>query len=692
MGWECKIVYMTSTTRRLNPPAFASASVIATAIALLLLSAYCYAVSASTLAVERFFGKGGAGGRPQQPIVKPPPAKASRNNSKPPAKSNGKAPAKSNGAKGSKPAAKGAPAKASAKGAPAKGGVPGTRRVPTGVPTPLPRMPTSGVFPVGRNPPGTTRSNAAVTAAVTAAATAARISKKATAAAKLPNATAATKLLAKKAAAVSASAQKKVDKIYGAAGAPGTALARASAQAVPGTTPAKAGAAGAPGTTPARANAANAASIAAIAAFRAADLVSKKAPAAAKRPNATPATKLFAQKAAAAAASARKKAIKAPTAIWTGNKLGFDIDGKWVPVSGAGARVLVKRDGKFVPVPAGAPGTTLASAGVPGTRANAVITAATAALVSKKATAAAKSPNATPATKLLANKAAAVSASARKKAIKLYGASGATSAVAAAGKTPAVNKAGNKDWRSLTQDGVAVTKDGSLEWKLSKSGGKDQTVYRDVAARKFEVGKPISFKMMWKTNSNNGGQSGACTSIKDNNLRCLAGTGDIRLGLFQKGDQTNNAKGMQVRVSPHLSPNWKTSVGGQTVDGRPKPESHTNLSLWTRNSTGNNNRGDGLMDDDCQNDPKKQHCGYSRDVKTTSGANAPFNAEYPLDVTVTRTGATAYKMDLNMNNSTYKLQGNFASKAAVPENIDIMALTYTNTSRPYDSISVRDVA
>ena len=666
---------MTSTTLRLKPPAFASASVVATAIALLLLSAYCYAVSASTLAVERFFGKGGKGGgakpkpSPSKPSGKKAPAKKS------PSKPSGKkAPAKKSPVKA---AAKGAPAKAGAKGTPAKGGVPGSRRVPAGgsVPLPDPRR----IDRASARPTFAGATPARARALVSAAKTAALASKKATAAAKRPKATAATKLLAKKAAAAAASAQKKVDKIRRTpAGAPGTALAGASARAVSGTTPA------------ARANAANAASNAAIAAFRAAALVSNKATAAAKSPNATAATKLFAQKAAATAASTRKKAINAqPT--WYGNKKGFYIDDKWVPVSGAEARVLVKRDGKLVPVPAGVSGTTLAGAGVAGTRANAVVTAAaTAALVAKKATAAASGRNATAATRLLARRAAAVSATAKKKAVKLYGASGATSAVAAAGKTTAVQNAGNGDWRALTQDGAAVTKDGSLEWKLSKSGGKDQTVFRDVASRKFEVGKPIAFKMMWKTNGNNGGQSGACTSIKDNNLRCLAGTGDIRLGLFDRGDSTQNAKGMQVRVSPHLSPNWKTSVGGQTVDGRPKPESHTNLSLWTRNNSGGNNRGDGLMDDDCQSGGG--HCGYSRDIKTTSGANAPFNAEYPMDVTVTRTSATAYNMDLNMNNSTYKLQGNFANKALVPENIDVMALTYTNTSRPYESISVRDTA
>ena len=650
---------MTSTTLRLKPPAFASASVVATAIALLLLSAYCYAVSASTLAVERFFGKGGKGGG-----AKPKPSPSKPSGKKAPAK---KSPVKA--------AAKGAPAKAGAKGTPAKGGVPGSRRVPAGgsVPLPDPRR----IDRASARPTFAGATPARARALVSAAKTAALASKKATAAAKRPKPTAATKLLAKKAAAAAASAQKKVDKIRRTpAGAPGTALAGASARAVSGTTPA------------ARANAANAASNAAIAAFRAAALVSNKATAAAKSPNATAATKLFAQKAAATAASTRKKAINAqPT--WYGNKKGFYIDDKWVPVSGAEARVLVKRDGKLVPVAVS--GTTLAGAGVAGTRANAVVTAAaTAALVANKATAAAKGKNATAATRLLARRAAAVSATAKKKAVKLYGASGATSAVAAAGKTTAVQNAGNGDWRALTQDGAAVTKDGSLEWKLSKSGGKDQTVFRDVASRKFEVGKPIAFKMMWKTNGNNGGQSGACTSIKDNNLRCLAGTGDIRLGLFDRGDSTNNAKGMQVRVSPHLSPNWKTSVGGQTVDGRPKPESHTNLSLWTRNNSGGNNRGDGLMDDDCQSGGG--HCGYSRDIKTTSGANAPFNAEYPMDVTVTRTSATAYNMDLNMNNSTYKLQGNFANKALVPENIDVMALTYTNTSRPYESISVRDTA
>ena len=671
---------MTSTTLRLKPPAFASASVVATAIALLLLSAYCYAVSASTLAVERFFGKGGKGGG-----AKPKPSPSKPSGKKAPAK---KSPVKAAAKKSPvKAAAKGAPAKAGAKGTPAKGGVPGSRRVPAGgsVPLPDPRR----IDRASARPTFAGATPARARALVTAAKTAALASKKATAAAKRPKATAATKLLAKKAAAAAASAQKKVDKIRRTpAGAPGTALAGASARGVSGTTLAGAGAQGVSGTTPAaRANAANAASNAAIAAFRAAALVSNKATAAAKSPNATAATKLFAQKAAATAASTRKKAINAqPT--WYGNKKGFYIDDKWVPVSGAEARVLVKRDGKLVPVAVS--GTTLAGAGVAGTRANAVVTAAaTAALVANKATAAAKGKNATAATRLLARRAAAVSATAKKKAVKLYGASGATSAVAAAGKTTAVQNAGNGDWRALTQDGAAVTKDGSLDWKLSKSGGKDQTVFRDVASRKFEVGKPIAFKMMWKTNGNNGGQSGACTSIKDNNLRCLAGTGDIRLGLFDKGDSSKNAKGMQVRVSPHLSPNWKTSVGGQTVDGRPKPESHTNLSLWTRNNSGGNNRGDGLMDDDCQSGGG--HCGYSRDIKTTSGANAPFNAEYPMDVTVTRTSATAYNMDLNMNNSPYKLQGNFANKALVPENIDVMALTYTNTSRPYESISVRDV-
>ena len=228
--------------------------------------------------------------------------------------------------------------------------------------------------------------------------------------------------------------------------------------------------------------------------------------------------------------------------------------------------------------------------------------------------------------------------------------------------------------------------------------------------------------------------------IADKHLRCLAGTGDFRIGFFQSNKRVygdtcegmeNNMekqtcqskerlnkdfddyKGFQIRIHPHISRSF-----GEVIRLKEKEnnnESHINLSLWTRLKKGNH----GLMSDQCQGN---DHCGFMKGWQWGSepvpfGPNAPFGKSYDVSVVIERLSKTAYTTTVTVNGQTTKLQGTFNDgpkstaysrenirakfksgekveglEAFLPEQIDTVAITYTNSSRRYKYVDIEDLS
>lgn len=254
---------------------------------------------------------------------------------------------------------------------------------------------------------------------------------------------------------------------------------------------------------------------------------------------------------------------------------------------------------------------------------------------------------------------------------------------------------------------------------LVKPVKKPLTIHTYFEPVKFEIGKKITFKMRWKSDGYKGSDrdfdctkqdpEGKGKGIGDNLLRCLAGTGDFRMGFFDSTKKVtqsgwcdgnknknkcegqrietrfNDYPGFQVRFQPHLHSNYNDI---ERLRQRNSNEPHTNIAMWTRLEHGEN----GLMSDECQN---INHCGFKRDSYSGEppqgyGPNTPFGKEVDLIFEVTRTKKDKYEVYLILNGvKSKKMDGDFNSKF-MPSEFDTFAITYTNSSRRYDYIQVTD--
>lgn len=251
---------------------------------------------------------------------------------------------------------------------------------------------------------------------------------------------------------------------------------------------------------------------------------------------------------------------------------------------------------------------------------------------------------------------------------------------------------------------------------------KPTTLHRYFNPIDFRVGKKIRVSMKWKTDGENDdakrefdcGKANPTQQglgIADRHLRCLAGTGDFRIGFFQsnvkvggetcegnekrqtceKKERINEAfddyKGFQVRIEPHVSASFK-NLPGRLIEDR-TGEPHNNLALWTRIQEGEH----GLMSDQCQ---EIDHCGFSKSdgwgtQPTSFGPNAPFGKQYNVVVVINRVSETEFIATVTVHDDTNVLKGKFETKFK-PEHIDMIGITYTNSSRAYQYVELEDLS
>lgn len=285
-------------------------------------------------------------------------------------------------------------------------------------------------------------------------------------------------------------------------------------------------------------------------------------------------------------------------------------------------------------------------------------------------------------------------------------------------QTPPSNA--NGWYKSASESKISAYQNGVF-WSPVK---KPTTIHRYFTPVTFSPGSHIDFSLNWQSDGDVGNQNREleCSNanptkqgkgISDSYLRCLAGTGDFRIGFFQSnrktGDNTcegnhlkdncqaphlptkdfNDYRGFQFRIQPHLSAGYGATQARLMEDhGNGKKESHINLNLWSRIGAGEN----GLMSDECQ---AIDHCGYSKGdgwgTEPVSWApNMPFGVARPLKVQMTRVSDSDFEVVVTMNgNRSPVLRGRFPDNFR-PDYFDTIAITYTNSSRRYEYVGLTD--
>mmetsp|Transcript_37428 Transcript_37428/g.105644 ORF Transcript_37428/g.105644 Transcript_37428/m.105644 type:complete len:341 (+) Transcript_37428:221-1243(+) len=257
---------------------------------------------------------------------------------------------------------------------------------------------------------------------------------------------------------------------------------------------------------------------------------------------------------------------------------------------------------------------------------------------------------------------------------------------------------------------------GGIRWSPVK---KPTTLHSYFEGVDFTPGSEVQITLTWESdgcswkgsNLDFDGSVGDPTSqgrgVSDRYLRCMAGTGDFRIGFFQRGEKLvghesfegdeegaatefNDYRGFQVRIHPHLSEGFE-NLNGRLIehhsDGRREP--HNNISLWTRIEPGVQ----GLMSDQAQ---RVAHSGFSKSHGWGTqpqpwGPCMPFAVPRELKIVMKRVDTATIEVRVTLNGKPSPLLKGVFNADFAPEMLDCMAITYTNQSRRYEYVQLTNL-
>jgi hypothetical protein len=216
---------------------------------------------------------------------------------------------------------------------------------------------------------------------------------------------------------------------------------------------------------------------------------------------------------------------------------------------------------------------------------------------------------------------------------------------------------------------------GELEWDIEK---EDQLYVRLPEQSLDQAGEVAEFKYWWKSSGQVFGcDCSLCPGCFDDDIGCVAGTGDFRIGLFEADGEYITDDGMGVRNSifsgykgyrVRMFPNADSSQGGFYCLG----EAHSSGSFDKRNIISAN----GLLD--TNNDYTRM-----RDIKPFG---APPDQFSPFTLRLQRLNSTDVKITITLNGITYSTTD--GSSTNQPRKIDVFAIYFPN-ARPYDLITFK---
>jgi hypothetical protein len=263
-------------------------------------------------------------------------------------------------------------------------------------------------------------------------------------------------------------------------------------------------------------------------------------------------------------------------------------------------------------------------------------------------------------------------------------------------------------WFKSKNESKIAAIDGGILWSPVT---KPTTLHSYFTPVELKTGDSIVFSMQWESDGMDGSNkdfdgstsnpTNQGTGISDKYLRCLAGTGDFRIGFFQSDEKVendsfeadgsankfNNYKGFQIRIEPHLSAGFKNLNGRLIEDKGSDSESHNNITAWTRINPGKN----GLMSDEAQ---KFDHSGFSKEdgwgtQPQSWGPNLPFGKPKELKIKYKVISANEYELNVTLNDNESPLLRGKYNGSFYPNFFDTIAITYTNSSRKYAYVKIR---
>ena len=216
---------------------------------------------------------------------------------------------------------------------------------------------------------------------------------------------------------------------------------------------------------------------------------------------------------------------------------------------------------------------------------------------------------------------------------------------------------------------------GELEWDIEKG---DQLYVRLPEYSLDEAGDVAEVKYLWKSSGQAYGcDCGLCPGCFDDDIGCVAGTGDFRIGLFEADGEYITDDGMGARNSifsgykgyrVRMFPNADSSLGGFYCLG----EAHSSGSFDKRTIISAN----GLLD--TNNDFTRM-----KDIK-------PFGAppdQFSLFILrLQRLNSTDVRITIALNGVTYSATD--GSSSVQPQKIDAFAIYFPN-ARPYHLITFK---
>lgn len=229
---------------------------------------------------------------------------------------------------------------------------------------------------------------------------------------------------------------------------------------------------------------------------------------------------------------------------------------------------------------------------------------------------------------------------------------------------------------------LCANEQGHLVWKCQKP---DQLVVRlKEPGRLAEVSDVVEFRCLWKSSGDVIGEDCRERLCHDDCVKCLAGTGDFRVGLFDaangryitsdgaglESDVFKGWKGYQWRFSPHLQATEPKRWYEPKPDG--SRESHTNLRFWKRVSP---------LEESLLN---SRASWSTLDYEPFAGGFAVPQGKFTdFAFRLERLSETDVKVSLTLNGKTFsRSDGNRSNQ---PEKIDVFAIHMPN-ARPYHEV------
>jgi len=227
---------------------------------------------------------------------------------------------------------------------------------------------------------------------------------------------------------------------------------------------------------------------------------------------------------------------------------------------------------------------------------------------------------------------------------------------------------------------LSVNEQGHLVWEPCKPQQLIATL--DEPQPVSEAGDVAEFRCLWRSRGQVLGEDCMTSGRHDDDVTCLAGTGDFRFALLDSGgrgftsggqglqsDTFRGWRGYQWRFSPHLKPDSPLRWYEQKKDG--SRESHTNLRPFKRTRPDSPS----LLDTRDAWDSMRQ--------PFAGGFHAPMDRFSMFVVRIQRKSSSILEISIELGGKRFSVTD--GDPTSQPQRIDTLAIQFPN-ARPYETV------